>query len=325
MAVIVVFVCLKTISLATNTEFLYFPKEIISAKKQPSISPPLNFMILGLDPRNDSLEKSETTDTIIFSNLTPNYRINLISLPRDLWSYPLNAKINQIYPQSIGRSDQFEYIQQQFSQLLDQPVDRTLVITTQNLIDLVSLVGGVDVNLENGFRDDQYPNPAYVASPSASIPVYITVEFPSGINHLNSQNIAPFVRSRKSAETASLGGTDIGRIQRQQLLLDALLAKIKSPDFYYRPDNLVNLYNFFHQQLQTNLTDRDLFSLGLQGLTHLQNLSFNKINLTTGENPKSDLLYHPKTFINKQWVFIPQDKNYRSFQKFISDSLKESL
>jgi anionic cell wall polymer biosynthesis LytR-Cps2A-Psr (LCP) family protein len=204
---------------------------------------------------------------------------------------------------------------------LAQKIDRTIVITTQNLIDLVRLVGGVDVYLDKGFKDEQYPNPEYIANPSTKIPMYQTIEFPQGNVHLNETNITEFVRSRKSADTANLGGTDIGRIERQQLVIDALLTKLKSPNFYRQPQNIFNLYNFFHSDLQTNLTDGDLFSLGLKTYRQLNQITLNKINLTTGENPKTDLLYHPQTFINQQWVFIPQDKDYSRFRQFIAGSL----
>src|SRR4030042_1631032 len=51
----------------------------------------INFLILGLDPRDDQLEKTNVTDTIILASLNlENYRLSLIPLPRDLWFYPLN-------------------------------------------------------------------------------------------------------------------------------------------------------------------------------------------------------------------------------------------
>jgi LCP family protein required for cell wall assembly len=315
---------LRYLSNNTHTDPLYFPKLLWSVKKSPTLSPGFNFMILGLDPRNDSLEKTETTDTIIFGNLSPNLKINLISLPRDLWDYSLNTKINQIYPLSIGQTNQFDYIQKQYQQLTSQKIDRTVVITTQNLIDLVHFVGGVDVYLDKGFKDEEYPNPDYIASPSAKISKYITIEFPQGNVHLEDTNVTEFVRSRKSADTAVLGGTDIGRIERQQLLINALLAKFKSPEFYQQPQNIFNLYKFFHSDLQTNFTDSDIFSLGLKAYRKINQITLNKVTPTTGENPKTDLLYHPQTFINRQWVFIPQDKDYSRFQKFIADTLRQN-
>jgi LCP family protein required for cell wall assembly len=322
--IIAVLTCLflRYLSSNTHTDLLYFPKLLFQTQKPPTLSPGFNFMILGLDPRNDSLEKTETTDTIIFANLSPKLKINLVPIPRDLWDYYLNTKINQIYPLSIGRTDQFPYIQNQYQQLTGQKIDRTVVITTQNLIDLVKLIGGVDVYLDKGFVDNQYPNPAYIVNPSPEISKYITIEFPQGKVNLNESNVTQFVRSRKSADTAILGGTDLGRIERQQLLIDALLNKLKSYDYIHHPQLLFNLYNFFHSDLQTNFTDSDLFGLGCKTYNEIKNISLNKILIPTGEDPKNDLIYHPKTFINSQWVYITQDKDYRRFQEFIGSSIQ---
>lgn len=319
---VLVNVFLRYLSSKTNTSLLYFPQTIYQSYRNPSLFPGFNFMVLGLDPRNDSLEKTETTDTIIFANFSSDLKINLIPLPRDLWDYSLNTKINQIYPLSIGRSDQFSYIQSEYGNLTGQKVDKTIVVTTQNLIDLVKLVDGVDVNLDQGFTDKEYPNPAYIANPSPKTPVYITVSYPSGLNHLDESNITPFVRSRKSAETAAQGGTDIGRIERQQLLIEALFSKLKSYDYLRHPQMLFNLYHFFHNDLQTNFTDRDIFSLGFKIFKNYNNLSLNKIIISSGSDSKIDLIYHPQTFINAQWVFIPQDKDYHRFQVFIQNSIQ---
>jgi LCP family protein required for cell wall assembly len=319
---IVLVLFLKYLSVNTGTGLFYFPQIFINVTKNPTLTSGFNFIILGLDPRNDSLENTRTTDTIIFANLSPDLKINLIPLPRDLWDYYLNTKINQIYPLSLERSDQFFYIQNQFQQLTGQKIDRTVVITTQNLIDLVNLIGGVDVYLDNGFKDDQYPNPAYISDPQSGAPKYITIEFPQGKVNLNQTNVTEFVRSRKSAATAALGGTDIGRIERQQQLIDALINKLKTINYLKHPQILFNLYNFFHSDLTTNITDSDLISLGLKHLKHFRNINLNKIFLTTGEDPKVDLVYHPQYFTDNQWVFLPQDKDYRLFQEFIRSSIQ---
>jgi LCP family protein required for cell wall assembly len=322
--VIASYYLLRTVSIQTQTPISYFPNLFLSVKNNPSLSPNINFLILGLDPRNDKLEKTETTDTIMLANLSPDWQINLISIPRDLWSYPLNTKINQIYPLSIGQSNQFQYIQDNFSYITGQKIDRTIVLTTQNLITLTNIVGGIDLYQDVGFIDKQYPNPEYIKNPSPKIPVYKTVEFPSGWIHLDESNITEFVRSRKSSETATNGGTDLGRIKRQQLLIDALILKIKSPDFLRHPQNLFALYNFWKTQITSNFTDHDLLSLGYQGYPYISQVKINKFNIPAGENPKTDIIYHPSKFINKQWVFIPQDKNYTSLHQFIKLSFYDN-
>lgn len=284
---------------------------------QPTLLPDFNFLILGLDPRNDSLEQTQVTDTIILGRLTSDAQIKITSLPRDLWSYSLKTKINQIYPLSLNVDNQYDFIQKNFQQITGQPINRTLILTTQNLIDLVTILGGVDVHLEKGFIDNQYPNPEYIKNPSPKVPVYKTIEFASGINHLDESNITEFVRSRKSAQTASEGGTDIGRTERQQLLIDAIINKLKSPDILSSSDKILSLYNFYHQNISTNFTDVDIASLAIRINRHFLQSSITKITIPTGENPETDILYYPGKLTLGQWAFIPQDQDYSRFHLFL--------
>jgi anionic cell wall polymer biosynthesis LytR-Cps2A-Psr (LCP) family protein len=284
---------------------------------QPTLLPDFNFLILGLDPRNDSLEQTQVTDTIILGRLTSDAQIKITSLPRDLWSYSLKTKINQIYPLSLNVDNQYDFIQKNFEQITGQPINRTLILTTQNLIDLVTILGGVDIYLEKGFIDNQYPNPEYIKNPSPKVPIYKTIEFASGINHLDKSNITEFVRSRKSAQTASDGGTDIGRTERQQLLIDAIINKIKSPDILSSSDKILSLYNFYHQNISTNFTDADIASLAIRINRHFLKSSITKITIPTGENPKTDILYYPGKLTLGQWAFIPQDQDYSRFHLFL--------
>jgi anionic cell wall polymer biosynthesis LytR-Cps2A-Psr (LCP) family protein len=283
-------------------------------------SPPTNFLILGLDPRNDQLEKTETTDTIIFAHLSETtFHTQLFSLPRDLWFYPDSVKINQIYPDSLKSTDSFNYLRSRFQVLLGQPVDKIVVITTADLKNLVTLVGGVDLYLDSGFTDTEYPNPDYIANPTPSIPLYKTVTFPSGWNHLTAENITEFVRSRKSADSAALGGTDLGRIKRQQLLLENLFQKIISQKYNLRI--LYQLFTYFKTSIKNDFANSDILSLGLKALPHLNDFRLEKIDLPTGEDPKIDLIFHPQKFINRQWVFITATADFKSLHDFINKSL----
>ena len=282
-----------------------------------------NFLILGLDPRNDSLEKTETTDTIILASLNLSEpKLSLLSLPRDLWSYKLNTKINDVYPQALKQSKEiFPYVQDEFKILTGQDISRTLIFTTANLSQLLKLIGGVELNLDKGFRDEQFPNPEYIKNPSSEVPVYITIEFPAGWVHLDETNVAGFVRSRKSAETVSGGGTDLGRIKRQQLLIQAIFDKLKSYSVTELYRILPQLYNYFHQQLNSNFSDSDLLSLGLIFKDRLKNLSLNKIEVPVGVTAGDGVIYSPKALFHQQWVFLPSDPEYKLLQNFIRDTL----
>lgn len=276
-----------------------------------------NFLILGLDPRDDRLEKTEVTDTIIFASLNlKTQSLKLFSLPRDLWHYPLETKINQIYPLSFDKPNQYEFIKDNFNLIIGQKIDNVLIITTQNLIDITSIIGGVDVSLEQGFTDNEYPNPEYLSDPSK--PIYITVSYNQGLNHLNSANITPFIRSRKSADLATGGGTDLGRIQRQQLLINALSLKLKNIS-NNQASSYYNLYKYFAQNIKTDLDFETEFLLGLYLNKKILNININKVDIPT--DTKDAIIYHPLKFINKQWVFITKDEDYSTLKTFIAKSI----
>lgn len=284
----------------------------------------INFLILGLDKRDDALEKTTTTDTIIFASLDlKTFKLNLISTPRDLWFYEKETKINNLYPLSLeSGQNKFDFLKSNFEILYGQPINHVIIISTDNLISFVNIIGGVDLYLEKGFTDDQYPNQEYIKNPSPSIPIYKTIEFPSGWIHLDSSNITEFVRSRKSAETVAEGGTDIGRIQRQQLLIDTLLNKIKSGTFINTTNQLKNLYFFWQNDISKTLSDADILQIGLILNKNLTNISLNKIEIPIGTNSTNGVIYHPeKTNFTKQWIFTTNDDKYQGFHQFILNQL----
>lgn len=311
------------VSKKTSHSFFYFPHLIYSALIQNSAPTHLNLMILGVDRRNDWLEKTETTDTIIFSqvNFLQN-KIKLFSFPRDLWSYNLNTKINQIYPLSLSKNnnqEKYAYISENFASISGQPIDRVLVLSTENLKQLADILGGIDLFLENSFKDEKYPNEAYIQNPKSGAPIYKTIEFKAGWVHLDSTNITEFVRSRKSTETAVSGGTDLGRIERQQQLINALIDKLRVYAFQ-NPQIIFSLYNFW-STLEHNFTDSEIFTYLTNYGLNLKSITMTRYPISSGEDPKKDLLYHPLKFINSQWVFIPQDKEYKALHQYISNSL----
>ena len=302
----------------------YLIKTIYQAStKNPYISKDkIIFLVLGLDERNDSLEVTQTTDTIILVSLNlKTFKLNTISLPRDLWSYEINNKINQIYPLSLEQPNKFDFIKEKFKYITGQNIDHVFIINTNNLIDFVKLIGGIDLNLDIGFIDNKYPNPDYIASPSASIPIYKTVEFKSGLIHLDESNITEFVRSRHGGQTAAQGGTDISRIHRQQLLIEAIISKVKSDSLISEVPQISGLYQLWDQKIIKDISDIQAFQIFSVINTGFSNLNLNNIDIKIGENQKDGLIYHPDTFINKQWVYLPSDQEYKSLKEFINNSI----
>jgi len=319
---LILFLFFLYISKKTSRPLFYFPNLVLKSINSPPPQDKLNLMILGLDRRNDWLEKTETTDTIIFSQINfSQSKIHLFSLPRDVWDYEIKTKINQIYPQSLKSPDKFTYISDKFSSISGQKINNIIILSTNDLKKLADILGGIDLYLNQGFKDEQYPNDAYIENPKSGAPIYKTIEFKSGWNHLDSQNITEFVRSRKSADTASNGGTDLGRIERQQQLINGLINKLKD-SLSKKPSLVFDLYHFW-SELEQNFTDQELIDMALKYGLNIRHLSIIRHPISAGEDPKSDLFYHPQKFINSQWVFIPQDQDFQAFKLYLSSSLEK--
>ncbi len=149
---------IKDVSQKTHKNFWYWPKTIFSVVKNPTPVKPFNLLILGLDERHDQLEDTQVTDTIILSKLNPQTgRIDLLSIPRDLWFYPLSAKVNAIYPQSLQTDNHLDFIKTNFAILTGQTIDHILIFSTQDLANLIDLVGGVDVTLTPALPTISFP------------------------------------------------------------------------------------------------------------------------------------------------------------------------
>lgn len=301
----------------------YWRSTLFSAIKTKN-QPTLNVMLLGLDKRDDDLEQSSVTDTIILAHIDfQKGKAHLFSLPRDLWDYSINSKINEIYPNSLKLTDKYEqinYIKNNFGRITGQKIDNVLILTTDNLKELADLLGGIDLYLENSFIDHQYPNPDYIKNPSPDIPIYKTVEFQAGWLHLDSSNITEFVRSRKSADTIADGGTDLGRIERQQQLITALFNKLKTN---IKPNLLPKLYQFW-QGLDHDFYDSEIIAYIIKNSKTLRNFQIQRHLLPAGEDPNKDLFYHPQKFINKQWVFLTKDRDFTNLHQAIQDKINES-
>jgi len=307
------------------------PKELIkkltsSYQQSQNLPTSLNFLLLGLDQRDDWLEKTSVTDTILFLSLNlSNQQIHLISIPRDLWVQESMSKINAIYPQAKEtEKDYLSSIQKKFSNLTGQKIDGILIIKTDSFTQIPALVGPINVYLENAFTDDQYPDPCYIKDPQKCPNPYMTINFDQGWNKLDENNITPFIKSRKNADTATNGGTDIGRSQRQQLLIEALFTKIKDNNFIFKPDNISKLYNFWKSQTDSNITDEFLLSILFNLKKGIFKLDLKKHQIPIGLDKfdESGVIYHPDYFTNKAWVFLPSQNDITKLQDFISQSIK---
>lgn len=202
-----------------------------------------NILGVGIDSRpkgeNPYNEDLKNTDTILV--LSYDHQKNLatvISIPRDVYvkvpGHTGYSKINGIY--LIGENTE----EGNGLPLLQQAVEETLGIEIQyyamgNFVavrDLINIVGGIDLCVENTFTDYMYPS-------LDTFKVYETVHFDAGCQTMDSETALKFARSRRSPNI--LEGSDYARAKRQQKVVEALINKLLSSETYTNPQKVMNI------------------------------------------------------------------------------------
>lgn len=178
------------------------------------------------------------TDTIMVVRLDPHSnQARMLSIPRDTRvAIPGHghAKINAANP--YGGPDLAVQVASDF---LGLNIDRYLLVNTRGVIQLVDALGGVDVFVPKDLHYDDY---------SGKLHIHLT----KGLNHLDGQKAHDFLRFRHDENG------DIGRVQRQQAFLQALLKQ------YLNPINLLKtpqLLAAARENLVTNLSNEELMQI----------------------------------------------------------------
>jgi LCP family protein required for cell wall assembly len=187
----------------------------------------INILMVG----EDNVEGSKRSDTIVFSAIDiDNRNIRVLSLPRDTRvSIPGhgNQKLNHAY--AYGQVDLVRATVERF---LGTPIQYYVKIDYDNFPKLVDILGGVDINVGKAMK---------YTDRRATPPLYIDI--PAGKQRMNGETALKYVRFRHDA----LG--DIGRVQRQQQFLKALLHRM------YDPDNLLRFASITDEIKNTIKTD----------------------------------------------------------------------
>ena len=214
----------------------------------------VNILVLGVD---ESTERenwgSFRTDTMIL--VTVNFEtndVNMLSIPRDslvkiynnkgelvdpesLFPY---AKINSAFSEGGGAQRKgYAYACQTVSMTLGGiPINYYIGFNMNVVKAVVDAMGGIDYDVDvevtmNGRK--LYP----------------------GFQHLDGQGVLDYCRQRK-------GSSDLARIDRQQRMLMAIVAQLKTTG---QIANIPQIYTAVEQNVQTNLSLTQISSLALLG------------------------------------------------------------
>jgi LCP family protein required for cell wall assembly len=186
------------------------------------------------------------TDSIMVVSIQPEPsgppEIAEISIPRDIW-IPLDLgngksamqRINTAYssgetgapfPTSFDNSDKLgggRAADATLERLLGVHIDYFVGVDFDAFKQAVDSVGGIDVAVQHTFTDNNFPSDG-CDNGGACAP--ITVHFDAGTQHMDGERALQFARSRESSDPQE--GSNFARNKRQQLVLNAVKAKVLS-------------------------------------------------------------------------------------------------
>lgn len=180
----------------------------------------VNILLLGIDygyeysdyiSYKGELDECHTDANVVVSINKTQKTVDLISLPRDTLSYvpgvkglyKLNAAVNCAEDIKTGIEKTRGTVSFHLGGI---EIHHYAAVDVPALIALGNAIGGIDYDLEM----------SYTATSG---------HYQKGWQHLDGQGIMDYMRARKNAP---IGGTDLGRTERQRKMISAILQKIKS-------------------------------------------------------------------------------------------------
>lgn len=195
-----------------------------------------NSLLVGIDtrPSNPGLRN---TDTIIVSSYNHDTNeVVMISIPRDTWvEYPTMpgyfTKINGIYNHCEANEEGtgMDCIVEVAETVTNLDIQYYGMVDISGLVEVIDLIGGVEVDVENAFTDYMFPTPENT---------WETISFEAGVQHMDGETAMKYARSRHAQSTE---GSDFARARRQQRLILAVKDKILTMETFQNPLTVVEI------------------------------------------------------------------------------------
>lgn len=212
-----------------------------------SLTRPLTVLLMGTDVvytrdnRRVIADKASHTgrsDTMLVARLDPiRNTISILSIPRDTEVHIAGHGTQKInVANALGGPIMAKEV---VGSLLGWPVDRYVVLNLKGLVELVDELGGITVEI---------PKRMHYTDWTAKLKINLE----PGWHTLTGNQSMGFVRFRHDA----LG--DIGRVQRQEIFLRAVLDRALKPESWGHIPKLVEIGRNY---ISTDLTDSELLSI----------------------------------------------------------------
>ncbi len=188
------------------------------------------------------------TDTVMVASIQPSTgKVALLSLPRDM-VIPFNSdpecgvacleyrKLN--YMLELGG---VEFAREVMKKVTGLDMHYYVRIDFAGFRQVIDTLGGIDVYVENGFTDSQYPDYNYG---------YQTITFTEGDNRFDGERALQFARSRHGSNGEA---SDFARAARQQLILEGVRDKLLSASTLLNPVKISGLLSDLGDRVSTDI------------------------------------------------------------------------
>lgn len=174
---------------------------------------PISLLVLGIDERENDTGRS---DTMVVMTVNPtSASTKLLSIPRDTYTEivgkDVHDKINHAY--SFGGA---EMALASTEKLLDISIDYVVQIDMESFVEIVDILGGIDVTNAFSFQTEVH-------------------EYPEGALHLSGEQALDYVRMRYDDPNG-----DFGRQERQKQVMQAVLDKAAEVPSLFKFDALLD-------------------------------------------------------------------------------------
>ncbi len=204
-----------------------------SPTPEPMCGGPANMMILTIGTNRGFYDLADVIRVVNvdFVNgevyVVPLPRDLIVNLPPDATDYPSPQKINEgyflgtpVWQWGANESGGAALMAQTLAYNFGISVDHYVVVSGEGFRKLVDAVGGVQVYLPAPVKDEGQAN----------------ADFPAGNQVLDGYHAWLLARIRKNVG-------DLGRIERQTMIVKSLLARITSPQILPKLPELIDLYS----------------------------------------------------------------------------------
>lgn len=196
-----------------------------------------NILLLGVDSNgadSDPFEGTRTDTIMIISIDNAAKSVNVISIPRDSKVYIDGHGIDKI--NAAHATGGIDLTLKTIENMFGIRIDHYLLVNYAAVNEIVQALGTIPVNVEKKLRYTDYSGKLFI-------------KLDPGVQELDANQVEQFIRFRHD-----LYG-DIGRMERQRMLMKGIISKIQSPESISKIPEVISITN---NHVRTDMTIFDL-------------------------------------------------------------------